>query len=266
MTDAAVDPGYRLVAAGRTQAEDDRLALLEKLFDPRSRARRSLVKPGWRCLEVGAGRGSIATWLAEQVGPTGEVVATDIDTRYLEQLNLPNLRVVRHNILTDSLDELGEFDLVSSRLMLFWLAGQAPEAVMRMAACVRPGGWLVDEDGDWGAVVPVDPDHPLTGGHTAAYRDGGWWSDMGFNPWFGRTLPTLFERAGLIDLAHEANAEVFTGGSDWPRWWADSIEVIGAQSPDMAPAAVAAICAPFRDPSARVMSALLHCCRGRRPA
>jgi len=78
------DPGYRLAARGRQEAEDERLALLERIFDPLSRRRRELVQPGWRCLEVGAGRGSMAVWLAEQVGESGEVVATDIDVTYLK--------------------------------------------------------------------------------------------------------------------------------------------------------------------------------------
>jgi 2-polyprenyl-3-methyl-5-hydroxy-6-metoxy-1,4-benzoquinol methylase len=82
------DPGYRLVAKGRQEAEDERLGLLELLFDPASRRRRELVRPGWRCLEVGAGRGSMAAWLAEQVGPSGHVMATDIDVTYLERLVL----------------------------------------------------------------------------------------------------------------------------------------------------------------------------------
>jgi hypothetical protein len=30
-----------------------------------------------------------------------------------------------------------------------------------MVECLRPGGWLVDEDGDWGTVAPIDPSHPL---------------------------------------------------------------------------------------------------------
>ena len=68
------DPGYRLAARGRQEAEDERLALLERIFDPLSRQRRSLVQPGWRCLEVGAGRGSMAVWLAERVGDRGHVV------------------------------------------------------------------------------------------------------------------------------------------------------------------------------------------------
>jgi hypothetical protein len=73
----SLDPGYRLAARGRQEAEDDRLGLLEDIFDPLSCRRRELVQPGWRCLEVGAGRGSMAVWLAERVGPCGQVVATD---------------------------------------------------------------------------------------------------------------------------------------------------------------------------------------------
>jgi len=92
------DPGYRLTGKGRSAAEDERLALLERIFDPLSRQRRSLVQPGWRCLEVGAGRGSMAVWLAERVGDRGHVVATDIDVSYLKRLNLPNLEAHQHNI------------------------------------------------------------------------------------------------------------------------------------------------------------------------
>src|SRR5215475_14767528 len=121
--EASGNPGYRLAAGGREQPEEERLGLLEQLFDPISQRRRDLVQPGWRCLEIGAGRGSMAVWLAQQVGPTGQVVATDIDLRYLDRLKLPNLEVVRHNILEDSLDVLapGSFDLVCCRLVLFWL-------------------------------------------------------------------------------------------------------------------------------------------------
>src|SRR5215472_14035579 len=136
-------PGYRLTGRGRREAEDERLELLERLFDPRSRRRREMVRPGWRCLEIGAGRGSMAVWLAERVGESGHVVATDIDLTYLERLDLPNLEVRRHNILDDPLDELspGTFDVVCSRLVLFWLAGRQEVAIRRMVECLRPGGW-----------------------------------------------------------------------------------------------------------------------------
>ncbi len=110
----------------------------------------------------------MAVWLAEQVGESGHVVATDIDLTYLQRLNRPNLEVRKHNILEDPLDALepGSFDLVCSRLMLFWLAGKQELAIRRMVECLRPGGWLVDEDGDWGTIAPVDPAHP----YSAQYR------------------------------------------------------------------------------------------------
>ena len=190
------DPGYRLALRGREATENERLALLERIFDPLSRQRRSLVQPGWRCLEVGAGRGSMAVWLAEQVGDRGHVVATDIDVSFLKGLNLPNLEVRQHNILDDPLDALGpgSFDLVCSRLLLFWLAGKQETAVRRMVECLRPGGWLVDEDGDWGMVLPVDPSHPLSTKYNAVWGGGEWWASRGYDPVFGRKLPVLFER------------------------------------------------------------------------
>ncbi len=128
------DPGYRLALRGREATENERLALLECIFYSLSRQRRSLVRPGWRCLEVGAARGSMAVWLAEQVGDKGHVVATDIDVSFLKGLNLPNLEVRQHNILNDRLDVLGpwSFDLSCSRLLLFWLAGKQETAVRRM--------------------------------------------------------------------------------------------------------------------------------------
>jgi SAM-dependent methyltransferase len=94
----------------------------------------------------------MAVWLAEQVGPTGRVVAIDIDTGYLQRLDMHNLEVLEHNIFTDPLDRLGpgSFDLVCSRLMLFHLAGRQEEAIRQMTECLRPGGWLIDEDADWG--------------------------------------------------------------------------------------------------------------------
>ena len=143
-------PGYRLAGRGREAAEDARLGLLERIYDPASRRRRGFVQPGWRCLEIGAGRGSMTAWLAELVGPAGEVVATDIDLTYLERLEHPNVSVRQHDILSDSLEllEPGSFDVVCSRLTLFHLVGHQQEAVRRMVQCLRPGGWLIDEDAD----------------------------------------------------------------------------------------------------------------------
>jgi len=75
---------------------------------------------------------------------------------------------------------------------------------------------LVDEDADWGTTGPVDPSHPSYSGFHDAWRDGDWWASRGYDPWFGRKLPALFERWGLCEIRQEASTEVVRGGSPWP--------------------------------------------------
>src|SRR5688572_26889615 len=102
---------------------DEWLSLLEELFDPSTQHRLegAGVAPGWRALEVGAGRGSIAAWLAERVGPEGRVVATDIDTSLLEALDEPRVEVLHHDVLADDFPA-DSFDLVHCRALLIHLA------------------------------------------------------------------------------------------------------------------------------------------------
>ena len=266
---AEIAPAYRLAAAGREAEEDARLSLLERIYDPLTRRRRAMVRPGERCLEVGAGRGSMAVWLAERVGPSGHVVATDVDTRYLSRLELPNLEVIEHDILDDPLDALGpgSFDVVCSRLALFHLVGRQEEAIRQMTNCLRPGGWLIDEDADWGTAAPVDPAHPLYEGYRRVWRDGEWWTPRGYDKAFGQKLPALFERCGLVDIRHEAATEVVRGGSPWARWWVPTLEVInelgGADESDRREVEV--MTTALKDPSFWLMRELLHACWGRRP-
>jgi SAM-dependent methyltransferase len=261
---------YRLAAVGREAAEDERLQLLEQLYDPLSRQRRSAVQPGWRCLEVGAGRGSMTAWLAEKVGPTGHVVATDIDVSYLRRLDLPNVEVVEHNILEDPVQRLGpgSFDLVCSRLMLFHLVGKQESALRQMVSCLRPGGWLMDEDADWGTAAPVDPSHPLYAAYHEAWRDGDWWTVRGYDKAFGRKLPALFERCGLGSVRHQAATEVVRGGSPWARWWAVTLDVInelgGGRAVESYPGELEVMAKALADPTVWVMRELLHACWGRR--
>ena len=212
----------------------------------------------------------MAAWLAEQVGPTGHVVATDLNTGYLRRLELPNLEVVEHNILEDSLDALGpgSFDLVCSRLMLFHLVGRQEQAIRRMAECLRPGGWLIDEDADWGTCAPVDPTHPLYDGYHRGWRHGDWWTVRGYDKTFGRRLPALFERCGLQDIRHEAATEAVRGGSDWARWWAVTLEVMNEQGggDESDRREVQVMTTALADPTVWFLRELLHACWGRRPA
>ena len=59
---------------------------------------------------------SVSDWLAEKVGPEGLVVASDIDTRFLYRLSLPNVEVRKIDVTSDPLGE--GYDLVCGRAFL----------------------------------------------------------------------------------------------------------------------------------------------------
>ena len=140
--------------------EKTRLQLLQQSLDSLTirRLEKLGVQPGWHCLEVGAGVGSIAHWLAERVGREGRIVATDIDTRFLDNTDEPNLEIRHHNILVDDVEQ-GSYDLAHSRAVLMHLAD--PDlAVSNMATAVRPGGWLLLEEFDWLSFGAIDTTNP----------------------------------------------------------------------------------------------------------
>src|SRR5690349_10729153 len=118
------------------------LSLLQELLDPATTRRLEGVGvgPGWHALEVGAGRGSIASWLADRVGEEGRVVATDIDTTLLEALDDDRIELLRHDVLVDDLPK-GSFDLIHCRALLVHLS-DPDRALARMAAWLKPGGVL----------------------------------------------------------------------------------------------------------------------------
>src|SRR5437588_313585 len=96
-----------------------RLQCLEAWADPATTRRLAAtgVGPGGRCLEVGAGGGSVTRWLCERVGPAGRVVALDMDTRFVEELDYPQLEVRSQDVVTHPVPR-GEFDLVHARALL----------------------------------------------------------------------------------------------------------------------------------------------------
>src|SRR5919202_480632 len=104
----------------RGEEAGDRFDALAALYDPMTIAHfdRLGVGEGWRCLEVGAGGGSIVRHLADRVGSRGRVLATDIEPRFLEPLAaLGNVDVARHDVVVDPMPE-AEFDLIHARLVL----------------------------------------------------------------------------------------------------------------------------------------------------
>lgn len=196
------DHGYLLdnqqTEAGR------RFEALSELLDPvtfRHLAATGLTT-GWSCWEVGSGGPGVPDWLAAQVGPSGRVVATDIDTAWMPS-DAP-YDVLRHDVGADA--PPGEFDLIHARLVLTHVPQRA-EALAAMVGALKPGGWLVLEDADPALQPLICPDEFGPAQELANRLRRGFRSLMaerGAELAFGRTLPRLLREAGLVDVQADA--------------------------------------------------------------
>ena len=197
------EDGYLL--DNRQREAGRRFDAFAEVFDPWTlgHLERLGLADGWRCWEVGAGGSSVPAALAERVGAAGLVLATDIDTSWLTGLPTP-VEVRRHDVAKDE-PPTGDFDLVHVRLVLVHLPERA-EVLRRLAAAVRPGGWLVVEDAD-PALQPLacpderGPAEALANRIRRGFRT--LLAQRGVDLAFGRSLPSLLRGAGLRDVRAE---------------------------------------------------------------
>jgi SAM-dependent methyltransferase len=201
----------------RLPTELQRLQVMERMLDPDETATLGGlgIQPWWHCLELGAGAGSIARWLAERC-PAGQVVAADVDTGFLNRLRSHNLRVVQRDVERADFTP-GSFDLVHARALFMHLADR--EAMLgRAAGWLKPGGWLAVSEAD---MFPVDstPHPAMKTMWTAAEQ---LFRSQGSDPRWARRLPLLFGRAGLVDIGMTVKVDVFGGGGVTDEFWRSS--------------------------------------------
>jgi SAM-dependent methyltransferase len=209
-------------------AEDEarRLELFQQRLDPLTirRIERLGIGPGAVCLEIGGGRGSITRWLSERVGIDGHVTATDLQVDFLEADAPPNVEVLRHDIRSDTFPE-GSFDLVHTRAVLMHIPDD-PELLPRMVSWLRPGGWLLLEEPDFGMWL-ADAD-PLWSTHP-----GSWHRTFPSGSLSrGRELLEQIPKLGLDDVGADAELDIVAPGTPLSEFYRLSTNAIG-------PAAVA---------------------------
>jgi ubiquinone/menaquinone biosynthesis C-methylase UbiE len=180
------------------------------------------IGPDWHCLEVGGGSGAVAAWMADRVGPSGYVLVTDTDPRFMEgsaYRGPAHMELRRHDIGTDPLPEAA-FDLIDARLVLCHVP-QRLEALNRLVAALKPRGWLVIEEFD-GRVI--DRTVPVSDAAAAASfkRAGGalvrLLEDRGFEVEWGRRLYGRLKAAGLAEVGMEGHVAVCAGGNQSFDW------------------------------------------------
>ncbi|MFD2420281.1 class I SAM-dependent methyltransferase [Amycolatopsis pigmentata] len=172
------------------------------------------IGPGQRCLEVGAGTGTVSRALAELVGPDGQVVALDRDVRFLDD-QPANVEVCQADLMTDDLPRAA-FDLVHARLLVAHLHPHR-DAIARLADAVAPGGWLLVEDVDWTFVDLTVPSAPVHSAMMVALRRI--LGQGGFDATYGRHLYTDMRSLGLTEVTAEYRGnQTPSSNQSWLAW------------------------------------------------
>lgn len=174
--------------------------------------------PGWSCLDVGAGTGTVSRRLLDEVG-VRSVLAVDRDVRFLARHATPGLEVLEGDITAPGL-VTGRYRLVHARFVLMHLA-ERERVIANLAELVEPGGVLVLSD----AVDLTDersPDTPYTEVMQAMWL--GLRASIGTDVSWVPSCPQLLRGAGLVRAAAEVYVPPLTPGSPISRFWADTWE------------------------------------------
>jgi SAM-dependent methyltransferase len=156
---------------------------------------RLAIGPGWRCVDLGAGGGDVSVALAEIVGHDGRVYAVDSDPRARDEVAAAAAAHSQVLAITQAGEDLRLPEAVDLAFCRFLLLHVLDPAVVlaRMAAAVRPGGWVVAQE-------------PIT---SAGRIDGAPFSmPDARHPDVGALLPSLVRSVGLetVDAWAEAPA------------------------------------------------------------
>ncbi len=209
--------GEALFDAGHPR-EAERIDDAAVIYDPVTthRLRALGVGPGTRCLEVGAGTGTVARWLLREAGAR-EVVALDRDTSALGEAPEQGLRVVTADVTDESLD-LGTFDLIHARFVLMHLP-ERRRVLARLASRLNPGGRILLGD----AVELPNPQDS----HSPYRRtmDAMWealrttiGTDISAVP----TYPHLLRKEGLADVGAELYCPPLVPDGPLARFWSQT--------------------------------------------
>lgn len=174
--------------------------------------------PGWRCLDVGAGTGTVSRRLLEEAGVTS-VLAVDRDVRFLAARPVPGLEVREADVTAPDFAP-GRFRLVHARFVLMHLP-ERDRVIAALAELVAPGGVLVLSD-----AVDLTGDRTPASPYTTVMRAmwEGLRATIGSDVSWVPSYPQLLRAVGLTSVAAEIHVPPLLPGSAISRFWADTWE------------------------------------------
>lgn len=194
------------------ETELSRLRSIEAIFDPMTRRRltSARLKQGSNCLEVGAGAGSVMTWMATEVGQSGSVTAVDINTRFLN--NSPtNVKILTGDVRNLPL-EPESFDLIHTRYVLVHIP-EAQTVLESLWKALKPGGGMVIEEPDFSFFRAINGEDKGIRSFQKVHQAGlHMFSSRGVDYAFGTKLPSLLQKLGARNLVIENDCPISRGG------------------------------------------------------
>lgn len=181
------------------KAEFERLKLIEDAFDEKTREIifNSGIAPGWKCLELGPGAGSILKWMSSSVGDVGKIIGVDKNTRFIETINASNISKIEGDILDVELD-VSDFDLIHARYVLIHIS-KAEQVIKKLIELLKPGGVLILEEPDFTSARVVEESLPHAQAHQRVNEAiCQMFSDLELDPSFGLKLPMLLQKHELM--------------------------------------------------------------------
>ena len=166
---------------------------------------------GATVLEIGGGRGSITRWLSEVVGGTGRVIATDLQLGFLNEIDAPNVEVLRHDIRTDTFPPRS-FDLIHTRAVLMHISPTI-DLLRRMVTWLAPGGWLLLEEPDFGMWIGDADSLWATSPPTTQVA----FPSMALSQ--GRSLLRQIHELALTEVGADAEIDIIQAGTDLAEFY-----------------------------------------------
>ena len=180
-----------------------RLRILSRVMWPSTLnlLQRAGIRAGMTCLDIGCGGGDVSCELAHLVGPSGRVIAMDIDDVKIAiareeaaALNIPNLEFRVCNLCET--EPTAEFDFVYARFLLTHLPDPC-SLVAKIRQALRPGGTFVVADIDFRGYFSY-PESPALARYVALYTEAV--KRRGGDPNIGPRLPTILTAAGFENV------------------------------------------------------------------
>ena len=188
-----------------------RLRMIEEPFDPTTieHLEQTGICAGWRCLELGAGAGSIMRWMGSIVGGNGSVIGVDKNANHLRELSDPPLQIIEGDFLEAPLDDA--FDLAHCRYVLIHNRS-GDEILQKLCHALRPGGFLVAEEPDFTSakLLNRDVEESQQRLNNAVCR---MFEEMELDPAYGLSLPKKVAAEGLEIVEVDSRLHLVRGGS-----------------------------------------------------